>query len=46
MLAGQMFDRALRKMTGAFEARAAVLYGAGSSGGASGSSSSSAQSAA
>lgn len=43
MLAGQMFDRALRKMTGAFEARAAVLYGSGSS---SGSSSSSAQSAA
>ncbi len=42
MLAGQMFDRALRKMTGAFEARAAVLYGPGSSG----SSSSSAQSAA
>ena len=39
-LAGQMFDRALRKMIGAFEARAAVLYGAG------GSSSSSAQSAA
>jgi coenzyme Q-binding protein COQ10 len=26
-LAGQMFDRALRKMTGAFEQRAAVLYG-------------------
>ncbi len=46
MLAGQMFDRALRKMTGAFEARAAVLYGAGSSGTSSGSSSSSAQSAA
>jgi len=42
MLAGQMFDRALRKMIGAFEARAAELYGAG----ASGSSSSSAQSAA
>ena len=39
-LAGQMFDRALRRMIGAFEARAAVLYGAG------GSSSSSAQSAA
>ena len=31
-LAGQMFDRALRKMIGAFEARAAALYGAGSSG--------------
>jgi len=26
-LAGQMFDRALRRMTGAFERRAAVLYG-------------------
>ena len=39
-LAGQMFDRALRRMIGAFEARATVLYGAG------GSSSSSAQSAA
>ena len=39
-LAGQMFDRALRRMIGAFEARAAVLYGEG------GSSSSSAQSAA
>jgi coenzyme Q-binding protein COQ10 len=41
-LAGQMFDRALRRMIGAFEERAAVLYGAGGSG----SSSSSAQSAA
>jgi coenzyme Q-binding protein COQ10 len=41
-LAGQMFDRALRRMIGAFEERAAVLYGAGDSG----SSSSSAQSAA
>jgi coenzyme Q-binding protein COQ10 len=39
-LAGQMFDRALRRMIGAFEERAAVLYGAG------GSSNSSAQSAA
>jgi coenzyme Q-binding protein COQ10 len=29
-LAGQMFDTALRKMIGAFEARAASLYGAGS----------------
>ena len=38
-LAGQMFDRALRKMIGAFETRAASLYGEGSS-------SSSAQSAA
>lgn len=28
-LAGQVFDRALRKMTDAFEARAAVLYAAG-----------------
>ncbi|HEX2804287.1 MAG TPA: type II toxin-antitoxin system RatA family toxin [Sphingomicrobium sp.] len=26
-LAGQMFDRALRRMTGAFERRAATLYG-------------------
>lgn len=42
MLAGQVFDRALRKMTNAFEARAAELYAPG----ASGSSSSSAQSAA
>jgi coenzyme Q-binding protein COQ10 len=41
MLAGQVFDRALRMMIGAFEQRAAVLYG--SSGG---SSSSSAHSAA
>ena len=30
-IAGQMFDRALRRMTGAFEARAADLYGSGSS---------------
>ncbi|WP_176595676.1 MULTISPECIES: type II toxin-antitoxin system RatA family toxin [Sphingobium] len=42
MLAGQVFDKALRKMIGAFETRAAELYGAGESG----SSSSSAQSAA
>ncbi len=42
MLAGQMFDKALRKMIGAFEDRAAALYGAG----ASGSSSSSAHNAA
>ena len=41
-IAGQMFDRALRRMIGAFEDRAHVLYGVG----ASGSSSSSAQSAA
>jgi coenzyme Q-binding protein COQ10 len=41
-LAGQMFDRALRRMIGAFEARAHELYGDG----ASGMSSSSAQSAA
>ena len=41
-LAGQMFDRALRRMIGAFEERAAELYGPGESG----SSSSSAQSAA
>jgi coenzyme Q-binding protein COQ10 len=31
-LAGQMFDRALRRMIGAFEARAAALYGDGGSG--------------
>ncbi|GAA4718766.1 type II toxin-antitoxin system RatA family toxin [Sphingomonas lutea] len=30
-LAGAMFDRALRKMTGAFEQRAAALYGINSS---------------
>ena len=30
-LAGQMFDRALRRMTRAFEERAAVLYGISSS---------------
>jgi coenzyme Q-binding protein COQ10 len=41
-IAGQMFDRALRRMIGAFEERAHVLYGAGESG----SSNSSAQSAA
>lgn len=29
MLAGQVFDRALRKMIGAFEERARVLYGDG-----------------
>lgn len=40
MIAGQMFDKALRKMIGAFETRAAQLYGASGSG----SSSSSAQS--
>ncbi len=43
-LAGQVFDRALRKMIGAFEERAAVLYA--SAAGAPGNSSSSAQSAA
>lgn len=32
MLAGQVFGAALRKMIGAFEERAAVLYGAGESG--------------
>lgn len=31
-LAGQVFGTALRKMIGAFETRAAVLYGAGASG--------------
>jgi coenzyme Q-binding protein COQ10 len=45
-LAGQMFDRALRRMIGAFEERAHRLYGAGSSGADPGISSSSAQSAA
>ena len=30
-VAGQVFDRALRKMTGAFEERAAALYGSSSS---------------
>jgi coenzyme Q-binding protein COQ10 len=44
-LAGQMFDRALRRMIGAFEERADELYGAGGRS-ASGRSSSSAQSAA
>ena len=44
-IAGQMFDRALRKMIGAFETRADTLYGAGSPGesAADGSSSSRAQ---
>ena len=42
-LAGQMFDRALRRMIGAFEERAHALYGAAGSG-SGGSSSSSAQS--
>ena len=31
-LAGQMFDRALRRMIGAFEERAHALYGSGESG--------------
>ncbi|RED15569.1 type II toxin-antitoxin system RatA family toxin [Parasphingopyxis lamellibrachiae] len=44
-LAGQVFDRALRKMTDSFEARADALYGAGEAG-VSGSSSSSAHNAA
>jgi len=44
MLAGQVFDRALRKMIGAFEARAAVLYASQVTTG--GNNSSSAQSAA
>lgn len=48
MLAGQVFDRAVRKMVSAFEERAARLYsdGSGASSGASGISSSSATSAA
>jgi coenzyme Q-binding protein COQ10 len=32
MIAGQMFDRALRKMIGAFEERAAALYASAASG--------------
>lgn len=44
MIAGQMFDRALRKMIGAFETRAAALYAKDSGG--SGISSSSAHNAA
>ena len=32
MLAGQMFDKALRKMIGAFETRAAQLYGSSDGG--------------
>jgi coenzyme Q-binding protein COQ10 len=32
MIAGQVFDSALRKMIGAFETRAAALYGDGESG--------------
>ncbi len=47
MLAGQMFDRALRKMIGAFEDRARALYGDSATGSsAAGSNSSSAHSAA
>lgn len=50
MLAGQVFDRALRKMIGAFETRAADLYSSGvnaeAPGGGAGSNSSSAHSAA
>jgi coenzyme Q-binding protein COQ10 len=45
-LAGQMFDRALRRMIGAFEERAHELYGDCDSAGAPGISNSSAQSAA
>ncbi len=45
-LAGQMFDRALRKMIGAFEDRAHQLYGPGGAKSSTGMSSSSAQSAA
>ncbi|HWL48152.1 MAG TPA: SRPBCC family protein, partial [Sphingomonadaceae bacterium] len=45
-LAGQVFDRALRRMIGAFEARAASLYSADASAGTTGISRSSAQSAA
>lgn len=45
-VAGQVFDRALRRMTSAFESRAGQLYGSPDAGGASGMSSSSAHSAA
>ena len=45
MLAGQVFGQALRRMIGAFETRAAALYGSSETGGG-GNSSSSAQSAA
>jgi coenzyme Q-binding protein COQ10 len=45
-LAGQMFDRALRRMIGAFEERANQLYGPGGASSESGISSSSAHSAA
>jgi coenzyme Q-binding protein COQ10 len=40
-IAGQVFGTALRRMIGAFEARAAALYGAGAAAGSSGGSSSS-----
>jgi coenzyme Q-binding protein COQ10 len=46
MLAGQVFDKALRKMIGAFETRAAELYASDGEGARAGSSSSSAHSAA
>jgi len=46
MLAGQVFDRAVRKMVGAFEERAVRLYGASAAGSSTGISSSSAHSAA
>lgn len=46
MLAGQVFDRALRKMIGAFEARAAALYAPASASPADGINSSSAHNAA
>lgn len=46
MIAGQVFDKALRRMTNAFEARADALYGSGESASASGMSSSSAHNAA
>lgn len=42
MLAGQMFDAAFRRMTGAFEARAKALYGDGEAPGRSSSSATSA----
>jgi coenzyme Q-binding protein COQ10 len=46
MLAGQVFGQALRRMIGAFETRAAALYGSSPAGGGGGNNSSSAHSAA
>ncbi len=46
MLAGQVFQAALRRMTGAFETRAAQLYGVSAPSSGAGNNSSSAHSAA